>query len=207
MAERADVAELLTRVTTAGDSPSSSAKADAVNKLLPLVYDELRELAERRLRQERANHTLQPTALVHEAYLRLVDQRDVDWAGKTHFRAIASEMMFRVLCDHARAKGRDKRGGDWTRVTLDGLADASVETGIDATELINALEKLAGQDERQFEIARMRYLAGMTNDDIAAHLKVSTRTVEREWEMIKAWLKRELSGGARTSGGGGGHDA
>ena len=193
MAERADVADLLTQVTNAGDSQASPARAAAVNQLLPLVYDELRDLAERRLRQERANHTLQPTALVHEAYLRLVDQRDVDWAGKTHFRAIASEMMFRVLCDHARARGRDKRGGDWQRITLEGLADASVEVGIDATDLVKALEALAAQDERQFEIARMRYLAGMTNDDIAQHLKVSVRTVEREWEMIKAWLKRELS--------------
>jgi RNA polymerase sigma factor (TIGR02999 family) len=187
------VKELLTQMTREGGS--SAAPANAVNQLLPLVYDELRELAERRLRQERANHTLQPTALVHEAYLRLVDQRDVDWAGKTHFRAIASEMMFRVLCDHARSRGREKRGGDWQRVTLEGLAEASVGAGIDATELISALEKLASQDERQFEIARMRYLGGMTTEDIAAHLKVSTRTVEREWEMIKAWLKRELSGG------------
>jgi RNA polymerase sigma factor (TIGR02999 family) len=123
MSEPSEVSNLLTQIAA---EPAQA--TNAVNRLMPLVYDELRELAAQRLRDERNNHTLQPTALVHEAYLRLVDQRQVDWAGQTHFRAIASEMMFRVLCDHARNRNRLKRGGDWQRVTL-AAAEAQTDLG------------------------------------------------------------------------------
>ena len=186
MGDRVDVSDLLTQVTRGGP-------ATAVNQLMPLVYDQLHALAERRLREERVNHTLQPTALVHEAYLRMVDQRNVDWAGKTHFQAIASEMMFRVLCDHARNRGRDKRGGDWRRVTLSASDAADDGAAVDTSDLVEALESLSTRDPKQFEIARLRYLGGLTVPETAEHLGMPVRSVEREWEMAKAWLKRELA--------------
>jgi RNA polymerase sigma-70 factor, ECF subfamily len=167
----------------------------AAQKLMPLVYDEFKALAAHHLAGERKNHTLQPTALVHEAYLRLIDQTRVDWQGRTHFFAIGSQAIRRVLIDHARSRARAKRGGGMARVELDDAVALAPERAEDLLALDEALEKLEKLDARQAKVVEMRFFGGMTVEEVAEALGVSKRTVEGEWTMARAWLLRELTGG------------
>jgi len=165
---------------------------DVAQKLMPIVYDELRELAERYLRAERRGHTLQPTALVHEAFMRLVDQSRVDWKGRTHFYAVGAEMMRRILIDHARSRGRNKRGGEWQRVQLDEeLTPADIQD-VDLVALHEALEALAALDAQQARIVELRFFGGLTVEEVAHVLGVSKRKVEGDWTHAKAWLRHAL---------------
>jgi len=170
----------------------------AAAELMPLVYDELRSLAAAYLRHERPDHTLEPTAVVNEAFLRLVDQRKTDWKSRAHFVAVGASMIRRVLIDHARATKAAKRGGSWTRVTLDRpLAD-----GVDHVEMISlddALKRLEAVDERQARVVELRFFGGLGTKETAHVIGVSPRTVESDWAMAKAWLRRELT---REGGGG-----
>jgi RNA polymerase sigma factor (TIGR02999 family) len=171
-----------------------SGDADASAELLSLVYDELRNIAAACFRHERANHTLQPTALVHEAYLKLVHQKDANWNDKAHFLAVAAEAIRRILIDHSRKHGAAKRQAP-TRVTLEfdsggiGQRDADVEA-VDA-----ALRKLAALNDRQARIVEMRFFAGMSIEEAASVLDVSPTTVKGDWRIARAWLQRELERG------------
>ncbi|MDP2342826.1 MAG: sigma-70 family RNA polymerase sigma factor [Deltaproteobacteria bacterium] len=162
-------------------------------ELLSVVYGELHRLAAGLMRGERAGHTLQPTVLVHEAWFRLVGQRDVDWQGRGHFFAIAARLMRRILVDHARARRRQKRGGDAVRISLDDDLPLSVDKGADVLAVHDALELLATIDERQAKIVELRFFRGLSVDEVAAVLSLSKRTIEADWTMAKAWLRRELS--------------
>jgi RNA polymerase sigma factor (TIGR02999 family) len=184
---RDDVTRLLASVS-AGDRA-------AFESLLPLVYDELRRRAGAMMRREREGHTLQPTALVHETFLQLIHQERVDWRGRAHFFAVASQLMRRILVDHARGRLRRKRGGGDVRVSLDEGLGLSVERDADVVAVDDALRRLAEMDPRQAEIVEMRFFGGLSVEEVAAVLGVSKRTVEAEWTMIKAWLRRELAAG------------
>lgn len=177
---------------------ASEGTAQGINpeNLLPFVYDELRRLAGGYLRLERAGHTLQPTELVHEAYLRLADQTRVDWAGRTHFFSVAATAMRRILIDHARRRSRQKRGGVERQVTLHDELDFFRTAELDAEDLIvldDALTALADHDQRQSRIVEMRAFAGLTVEEVAGILGVSKRTVEGEWAHARAWLRRRLA--------------
>ena len=166
----------------------------ALEELLPLVYDELHRQAARYLRRERVGHTLQTTALIHEAYLRLIDQRDVHWQSRTHFFAIAAQMMRRVLIDYARAKHREKRGGDDVRLSLDAAhLVATDEDSVDLIALDQALNRLAEMDEQQARVVELRYFGGLSLEETAEVLHISRATTARDWEVAKAWLRRELT--------------
>jgi RNA polymerase sigma factor (TIGR02999 family) len=160
--------------------------------LMPVVYDQLRALAGKMLESERPGATLQPTALVNEAYLRLIDQTRVDWKGRSHFFAIGATIMRRILVDYARAKNRYKRGGGWKRVELEGAAELSIGRDDDVLAVDEALEKLKSIDPVQAKIVEMRFFGGMTVAEVAEVLQVSKRKIEYEWQMIRAWLRREL---------------
>ena len=164
----------------------------AADKLLPMVYDEFRALARHYLAQERANHTLQPTALVHEAYMKLVDQTRVDWQGKSHFFAVAAQAMRRILVDHARSRQREKRGGGRARVILDEAVALSPQKDEDVLALDEALERLAKLDPRQAKVVELRFFGGLNVEEVAEALGVSKRTVEGDWTFARAWLSREL---------------
>ena len=168
------------------------------DELMPLVYDELRRLADHYLRGERRGHTLQATALVHEAYLKLVDQTRVNWQGRTHFFAVGARVMRHLLIDHARGRGRAKRGGDWHRVTLsEGVAPGSAGD-LSPDELLaleECLDRLAELDPRQARVVELRFFGGLTVAEVAGLLGVSRRTVEGDWTHARAWLARELSRG------------
>ncbi len=169
---------------------------DSAEELLPLVYDELRRIAARFLAGERRDHTLQPTALVHEAYLKLVDQTRIDWKGRTHFLAIGASAMRRLLIDHARGRGRIKRGGEWERVSVDGALDLIGRNEVDFEILIalgEALERLETLDPRQARVVELRLFAGMKPDEVAELVGVSRRSVESDWTHGRAWLKAELT--------------
>jgi len=186
----------------------------ALSELTVLVYQELRSLAQRHLRRERHNHTIQRTALVHEAFVRLVNQQSVDWQSRAHFFALASNLMRRILVDHARARLASKRGGGAVAVSLDELMaplDADDgdnaggipepqhldgETDEDVAAIDEALTRLAAMDARQARVVEMRYFGGLTIEETAAALEISDATVKREWTLARAWLKRELSRGA-----------
>lgn len=187
----AEVTEIVTRLKDAGGPDQASAE-----DLLPYVYDELRMLARRYLGRERPGHTLQPTALVHEAYIRLVDQSKMDWQGRTHFFAVGARVMRHLLIDHARGKGRAKRGGDRRKVTLaDGLTPfggLELDTE-DLLALNEGLDRLAELDARQARVVELRFFGGLTVPEVALVLGVSKRTVEGDWAHARAWLKRELS--------------
>ncbi len=166
----------------------------AFEELLPLVYEELHRQAARYLRRERAGHTLQTTALIHEAYLRLIDQRDMQWESRTHFFAIAAQMMRRVLVDYARAKHREKRGGDDVRLPLeDVMLVAADEKGIDLMALDQALTRLGAVDEQQSRVVELRYFGGLSLEKTAEVLHISRATAARDWDVAKAWLRRELT--------------
>src|SRR5262245_31141702 len=165
----------------------------AIERLMPLVYDELRRLAERHFRRERVGHTLQPTAVVHEAYFRLVDQTRVTWKNRGHFFAVASQAMRRILVDYARARAADKRGGGEVRVTL-ASAEASAEPSgeLDLLALDEALTRLKGLDGAQAQIVELRFFGGLSIEETAEALETSPSSVKREFRSAKAWLFREL---------------
>lgn len=167
----------------------------AVNDLLPLVYDKLRVLAASALSHERLNHTLQPTALVHEAYLKLIDQTRVNWRDQQHFLAVASMAIRRILVDHARNKKAAKRGGDGTRVPLEELAAADAREHLDVLALDEALSELAALDAQQARVAELRYFGGLNDQTIADFLGVSKRTVVGDWALARAWLSEHMSRG------------
>lgn len=163
----------------------------AFERLMPLVYDELRRRARHYLRGERANHTLRPTALVNEAYLRLVKLDQVDWQDRTHFFVVAARQMRRILVDSARARRYQKRGGGAVRVSFDEALAVS-ERAPDIVALDDALALLAERDERKVRVVELRFFGGLTNTEIAAALGISSDTVTRDWQMAKLWLRREL---------------
>jgi len=172
----------------------SGGNRQALERLLPLVYGELRKLAASYLRAERADHTLQPTALVHEAYLRLVDQRSVNWQNRAHFFGIAAQMMRRILVDHARHEHRLKRGGPLPSLSLDAaVAVATPAREIDLLALDEALDRLAAIDAQQSRLVELRFFSGLTIEEAAVALGISAGTVKREWSTAKAWLFREMS--------------
>lgn len=162
---------------------------------LPQVYNELREVAGIYLRRERPNHTLQPTALVHEAYLRLRDQRNVDWNNRAHFLGVAARMMRRILVDHAVARRAAKRGSDAPRVSLDTALEVFQEQDLSALAVHKALQELEAIDPRQAQVVEMRFFGGMTTTEIADVLNIAPITVKREWALAKLWLEREMSRG------------
>jgi len=170
----------------------SEGDQEALNKLIPLVYDELHKLASRYLRRERPDHTLQTTAVVHEAYLKLVNQRDANFENRLHFFAVAAQIMRRILVDYARRHHASKRGGDLYKLSLDEALVTSEEKGADLLALDEALERLAAIDERQSRVVELRVFAGLTLEETAQALNISPSTVRREWSMAKAWLHKEI---------------
>ena len=170
-------------------------EAGALERLLPAVYAELRRIAGRQLRGERQGHTLQPTAVVHEAYVRLVDQADIEWESRAHFYGVAARAMRQVLIDYARRRKAEKRGGGKPVTSLTGHEPA-VDAGFDELlSLDDALDKLDQVDERLRTVVEYKYFGGMTEDEIAAVLGVTSRTVQRDWVRARAWLYRELYDG------------
>jgi RNA polymerase sigma factor (TIGR02999 family) len=166
----------------------------AHEQLLPLVYDELRRLAGAYMRRERPGHTLQPTALVHEAYLRLVDQQRVDWRNRAQFVGLAAMMMRRVLVNHARVRAADKRGGDAERVPLTLAGEMLRRPEVDALALHEALDRLAAQDPRKSQVVELKFFGGLTTVEIAEALELSPATIEREWSFARAWLYDAMQG-------------
>jgi RNA polymerase sigma factor (TIGR02999 family) len=167
----------------------------ALAKVVKLVYPELRDLARRCLSGERPNHTIQATALVHEAYLRLVDIRQIKWQDRAHFFAVGARVMRRVLVDYARARNCAKREGEVRRATFDDALLLSAEPDPMVVRLDEALEKLAGFDSRKAQVVEMRYFGGLTAGEIAAVLRISSQSVNRDWSLAKSWLVREMNGG------------
>jgi RNA polymerase sigma factor (TIGR02999 family) len=168
--------------------------AVARERMLPLVYDELRRLAASYLRRERPGHTLQPTALVHEAYVRLVDQRQVDWSNRAQFIGLAAVMMRRILVNHARDRVAGKRGGGAEHVPLTLAGERIGTTDLDVLDLHEALERLTALDARKGQIVELKFFGGLTTDEIAQTLDVSSATIEREWKFSRAWLLRAIAG-------------
>ena len=160
--------------------------------LLTLVYDELRKIAAQYLRKENSGHTLQPTALVHEAYMKLVDISDINWQDRAHFFAVSANVMRHILVDHARAKLAEKRGGDAQRIELDDAISLSNEPNVDLLAVDEALNELANFDEQQSRIVELRFFGGLTIEETAHVVGISPATVKREWAMAKAWLHRKL---------------
>ncbi len=185
--DRETVTQML--MTCDGQKASDSNEA----KLFAMIYEELRASAKRMLGRERIGHTLQPTALVHEAYLRMVDHSRVEWQGKAHFYAVCARAMHRILIDHARGRGRAKRGEGWQRVALDPEVALYDSPDLDMLAVHEALEKLSSLDPRQAQIVELRFFGGLTVDEVAHVLGVSKRTVEGEWTHAKAWLQAEMS--------------
>lgn len=171
----------------------SDGDESAPERLMPLVYDELHRLAQDYLRRERPDHTLQPTALVHEAYLRLVDQSGVSWQNRAHFYGVAAQLMRRILIDHARAHAADKRGGAQLKLQLDEAILYPTERAAELIMLDEALNKLAAFDERKSRIVELRFFGGLSEEEVAHFLNVSVRTVKRDWQIAKLWLHRELT--------------
>lgn len=186
MSAAPDVTKLLKKAQ-AGDRNS-------LDSLLPLVYDELRAVARRQLSNERADHTLQPTALVHEAYMRLLEQTEVDWSNRIHFFSIAAQMMRRILVNHAVEKKAKKRGDGATLVQLDDAISIGEKLpGLDVVHLDETLQELARLDEMQARVVELRFFGGLTIEETAKVLEVSPATVKREWQMAKAWLKVQMN--------------
>jgi RNA polymerase sigma-70 factor (ECF subfamily) len=184
--EKSDITELLIAW--------SDGRSEALDALMPKVYADLRRVAAGYMRREAAGHPLQPTALVHEAYVRLVDQKHVQWRNRAHFFGVAANLMRRILVDHARRRRADKRGGDWERVTLVG-DEAAIDSHkeIDVLALHEALERLAAFDPQQERIVELRYFGGLTIEEAAEVLGISAATVVREWTIAKAWLRADMS--------------
>lgn len=165
---------------------------EALGRIVPLVQEELRQIARRCLRNERPDHSLQATALVNEAYLRLIDARRVNWQNRTHFLAMSARLMRRVLVDYARTKRAGKRGGEMVKVSLAEAVERADDIGEDVIALNDALETLEKIDERKARIVEFRFFAGLSVEETAAVLDVSPQTVGRDWTFAKAWLRREL---------------
>lgn len=171
----------------------SNGDAEALERLMPMIYAECRRVAGQQLRRERRDHTLDPTALVHELYLRLVDQRRATWANRAQFFGICAQLMRRILVDHARARLAEKRGGAVTFVSLATVADTPSDSEVaDVLAIDEALERLAASDREQVRIVELRFFAGLTVEETAQVVGRSPRTVKREWRLAKAWLYREL---------------
>ncbi|MEO7888368.1 MAG: ECF-type sigma factor [Vicinamibacterales bacterium] len=171
----------------------------APERLIPIVYNELHTLASRYLSRERGDHTLQPTALVNEAYLKLAGQRAVDWQNRSHFFGIAAQLMRRIIVDHARHDGRVKRGGAVARISIDDADPAAPAAAVDPADafaLDHALARLEAFDPQQGRIVELRYFAGLTIQETAEVMQLSTGTVKRDWAVARAWLYREMTGGA-----------
>ncbi len=168
----------------------------ALDQVLPLVYAELRRLARLSLARERPGHTLQPTALVHEAYLRLTNQREVDWQNRAQFIGIAVQVMRRILAQYAVRRAAAKRGGNADHISIEVSLDNAPGAQIDLIRVNEALEKLAAIDEQQARIVELRYFGGLTIEETAEVVGISTATVKRDWAMARAWLSRELGGAA-----------
>jgi RNA polymerase sigma-70 factor (ECF subfamily) len=185
--DTAKITDLLLTVSKGG--------RDALDQLVPVVYDHLRRIAGAQLRREIPGHSLQPTALVHEAYLRLVDQRQVHWRNRAHFFGVAASLMRRILVDHARARLAGKRGGGFERVTLHGDEAATAESppGIDVLALHESLSRMAAFNPRQERIVELRYFGGLTIEEAAEVIGISEATLVREWTIAKAWLRADLS--------------
>ena len=183
-AARADVTQLLQQW--------SNGQEQALDRLLPKIHDELRMLAASYLRRERPDHTLQPTALVNEAFLKLVDQRAVRWQNRAHFFGIAAQAMRRILVDHARAHAASKRGGAMRKVPLDDALMIGAVPDVDLLALDQALTRLAAMDPQQSRIVELRFFAGLTTEETAEVMHISPATIGREWRMAKAWLSAEL---------------
>ncbi len=184
MADSHDVTQLLSALTR-GDE-------EAGEKLIPLVYVELRRLARSYMRRERTDHTLQATALVHEAYLKLVEQRSANWQSRAHFFGVAAHVMRRILIDHARGHLRQKRGGEFEKVVLDEGLVFSPAQSVELLAVDEALERLAKLDERQARVVELRFFGGLSVEEAAAVLGISPKTVKRDWSIAKAWLHAEL---------------
>ncbi len=176
----------------------SGGDRDALDQLVPLVYDECRRMAARQLARERPGLTLDPTGLVHELYLRLIDQRRASWANRAHFFAIAARLMRRILVDHARARGARKRGGSAVLISLDAAGGEAEpdDAAADVLAIDRALERLATLDPEQVRIVELRFFAGLTVEETAEALGRSPRTIKREWRLARAWLHQELHGSA-----------
>jgi len=172
----------------------SNGNQTALNKLYPLVYDELHKMANRYMKRERKDHTLQTTALINEAYVRMVDQKNVHWENRAHFFAISAQIMRRILIDHARRHHYAKRGGGALKVSLDETAIVAGDPASDMLLLDEALNRLAEIDPRRGQVVELRYFGGLNNEEIAGVLKISKNTVTRDWNMARAWLYQELSG-------------
>jgi RNA polymerase sigma factor (TIGR02999 family) len=168
-------------------------RKQASDRLYEAVYAELRRIAGGLMRHEREGHTLQPTALVHEAYLKLVDQTRIAWQNRAHFFGIAARAMRQILVDHARRHQADKRGGQWQRVTLDENLEDPAQLGVEILALHEALEKLSQHDERMARVVELRVFAGLQAQEVAYVLSVSKRTVDADWKVAKMWLGRELT--------------
>ncbi len=179
-----NITELLIEVTNRNSA--------AVDVLLPLIYDELRSLAANYLRRERSNHTLEPTALVHEAYLRMVDQTQVNWQNRAHFFGVAAQMMRRILVDHARAHNAGKRGHDFQKLSLDENIDQASVRGAELIALDDALQLLVEVDEQKARIVELRYFGGLSVEETAEVLGVTPITIKRHWRMTKAWLYGQM---------------
>jgi RNA polymerase sigma factor (TIGR02999 family) len=171
----------------------SEGRREALDDLTPLVYEDLRKLAVLYMGRERVDHALQPTALVHEAYLRLVDQQKVKWRNRVHFYGVAATMMRRILVDEARIRQAEKRGAGWERVTLDEGLAATAPREVNVLALHEALERLAAFDPQQARIVELRYFGGLTIEETAEVIGISPATVVREWTIAKAWLRSDLS--------------
>jgi RNA polymerase sigma factor (TIGR02999 family) len=180
MSEQVNVTRLLMELSNGNDA--------VIEELLPVVYDELKKLAASYLRRERSNHTLQPTALVHEAYLRLVDQTRVSWQNRAHFFGVAAQIMRRILVDHARQHQADKRGGEFQKMQLDENVDKAVEISSELVRLDEALKDLAKSDEPLARLVELRYFGGLTFEEAAEVLGVSVMTAKRHWKLARAWL-------------------
>lgn len=172
----------------------SNGDRDAATGLMPLVYDELRQRARAYLQRERPDHTLQATALVHEAYLRLVDQRTTTWKNRAHFFGVAAQLMRRILVDHARRHRREKRGGGLKKVEFDEALAPAVTRNLDVTALDDALNDLTKLNPQHARIVELRFFGGLKTNEVAEVLAVSPRTVEREWRMARAWLRHQIFG-------------
>jgi RNA polymerase sigma factor (TIGR02999 family) len=172
----------------------SGGTTEALNELLPVVYDELRKRAHNHLRRERKGHTLQTTGLIHEAFIKLVEQKTVEWQNRSHFFAISSNLMRQILVDYARSRGRVKRGGDAENLPLEeALLISAEERNVDLLALDDALNRLAEIDEQQARIVELRYFSGLSIAEVAETLGISIATVNRDWKMAKAWLNYELT--------------
>jgi len=162
----------------------------AADLLMPLVYDELRQLARSYLQRERPDHTLQATGLVHEAYLRLVDQTSITWQNRAHFLGVAAQQMRRILVDHARRHRAEKRGGNWEKVEFDEAWAPSTARSVDLIALDDALQDLAKLNLKHSQIVELRFFGGLTFEEVAEVLDISPRTAQRQWRMARAWLRR-----------------